>query len=221
VFGVVAAVLAGGTTPVVAVLQALLVPGDLRLGLLTSWLLRRPTRTLLAGLHPVALGIGLASLLALAVAARTGGFRLLSRAARAGARALAGRVSSEAASEPVGRAGAGVGAPAASGLDHSWPTAPPPVAAASAAAARPPSGPDNAAAGCWDGSRPLPWRLRRRYDPTGAIVRVTTITGPVGRALVGGRPYTVCGTGRRLRPDARYVVLGRDGDVLIVATDAD
>lgn len=203
--------LAGSSTPVVAALQLLVAPGDLRLSLLTGWLARSEVRAVLPLLHRVELALIILALIF--VAARTGALRLLARAVRGAFRSWLARAD-----------------PGGLGLDHvagpperSAPV-PPPSPVAPAGPARPgrdgPARP--AAAGtptCWDGTRPLPRRLRRQQDPTGALIRVTTITGPVGRTTVGGRPYTVCTTGRRLRADVPYVVLGREGDVLIVATD--
>jgi hypothetical protein len=326
VFGYVTVLLAGGSVPALAVVQLLIVPGDVQLRLLTGWLVRSEARAFLPLLHRAE--VGLVGVLLLFVAARTGLLGLLGRGLRATARTLAGRAEPPPTTgldhqAPADRTGAATpGGSVATGADvrarnaagtepaattepgaraapgdrggpatptgaaiHAQPTARPATTwteAARTPAARTPAGwtqagwtqaartpaartqaartpvartpagwteagwtdgdpapppsptgldqerPDRSEAGsaaarpptgCWDGTRPLPRRLRRCQDPTGALVRVTTITGPVGRAIVGGRPYTVCSTGPRLRGDVPYVVLGRDGDILIVATD--
>jgi hypothetical protein len=189
------AALAGGSVPAVVGVQAMLGPLDLRLGLLIGWLLRSHPEAIPTLPDPTVLGAGAAGVLGLFVVVRTGAARRLWRVGRAAAGALARRL--DGLDGPPARRGA-------AGLDH-FGSAGLGVTAATAA--------------CWDGSRPQhAWRARE--DPTGAIVTVTTITGSVGRASLAGHPCTVCSVGPRLRPGVPYVVLRRDGDVLVVATTA-
>jgi hypothetical protein len=190
VLGYLVVALAGGTVPVLALIQAVLAAGELRLGLLAGWLLRREAGSTPVLPHRGAIGAGVAGLLALLIAVRVGVFRRLAARIRAGRPA---------------------------GLDQShrdsaeWTDRVPP---------RTRTGPPaTAKTACWDGAQP-PTRRRARQDPTGAVVIVTSITGSVGRATLAGRPCTVCSTGPRLRPGTPYVVLARDGDVLVVATPA-
>lgn len=193
--GFILAAAAGGGISAAVGLPALLGPLDLRLGLAISVLLRAHPEAVPPLPDTTVLGCGAGALLILLVVVRTG---VLGRLRRLG-RVIAGAPASDdrGLDRPPGyrfttQAGA------AAGLDH----------LGSAEVDR---------ATCWDGSQPQ-LAGRARTDPTGAIVTVTTITGSVGRASLAGQPCTVCSVGPRLRPGVPYVVLGRDGDVLVVAT---
>jgi hypothetical protein len=59
---------------------------------------------------------------------------------------------------------------------------------------------------------------RRPVGPSAPVVVVGAITGSLGRAWLGGRVWTVRGTGERLREGELYVVLARRGEVLEVVT---